>query len=410
MVGNPFGPLVRHRNFRLFWTGQTLSLIGTWMQTMAEGWLALALTNNAFLVGLVASAASLPVLLLSFVAGVYVDRVDRLRIVKAMQALMLVQATTLWLLTLTRHLTIGWLLGLAFANGMFSAFEIPARQSMIVELVSREELGSAIALNSSGFNLARVVGPAIGAAVIATLGIAWCFAVNAASYLAVLVGLFRIQLPARERVTTAGSPLAGLREGFEYMWHTHDVRVLMGVVVVFSVFGVPYLTLMPVVARDLLGLGAGGYGVLLAAVGVGGFAGALFLAAAGARVPRARLLVYSSFAYATLLLLFSLVRSAPLARVALLFTGFAMILNGALSNAILQSRVPDVLRGRLMAAYSFAVVGMAQVVGSFVGGAVARAFGADWAIAGGAFIMLGYATWTVWRHPVVWRLPVAAGR
>jgi MFS family permease len=186
------------------------------------------------------------------------------------------------------------------------------------------------------------------------------------------------------------------------MWHTHQVRLLMAVVLVYSVFGVPYLTLMPVVARDLLGLGAGGYGVLLAAVGVGGFAGALFVASVGARVPRARLLAASSFAYAILLIVFAAVRSPGVARVVLLATGFAMICNGALANAMLQSRVPDVLRGRLMAAYSFVVVGMAQVVGSFVGGAVARVAGADWAIGGGAAVMLAYATWTYVRHPAVW--------
>jgi len=400
---NPFRSLVKHRNFRLFWSGQTLSLVGTWMQTMAQGWLALELTNNAFLVGLVASAGSMPVLLLSVVAGVVVDRVDRLRLVMLMQAAMLCQATALWLLTLTGHLTIGLLLTLAVTNGVFSAFEIPARQSLVVELVGREDLGEAIALNSSGFNLARVVGPAVGAVVIATLGIAWCFAVNAASYLAVLVGLFLVRLPARERAVHTGSPLAGVREGFDYMWRTHDIRLLMGVVLVYSVFGVPYLTLMPVVARDLLGLGAGGYGVLLAALGVGGFAGALFVASAGSRLPRVRLLVTSSFAYGALLVLFAFVRSPLVARAVLLAVGFAMICNGALSNGILQSRVPDALRGRLMAAYSFVVVGMAQVVGSFLGGAVARAVGADWAIGGGAVVMLAYSAWTYVRHPHVWR-------
>jgi MFS family permease len=400
---NPFRSLVKHRNFRLFWFGQTLSLVGTWMQTMAQGWLALELTNNAFLVGLVASAGSLPILLLSFVAGVYVDRSDRLRLVMAMQALMLCEAATLWLLTLTGHLTIGLLLALAFANGTFSAFEIPARQSLIVELVGPEDLGEAIALNSSGFNLARVVGPAIGAAVIATLGIAWCFAANAASYLAVLIGLFLITLPDRRREVHVGRAIEGVIEGFRYMWHTPDVRQLMSVVVVFSVFGVPYLTLMPVVARDLLGLGAGGYGVLLAAVGVGGFAGALFVASVGSRVPRVRLLASTSIAFAALLIVFSFVRSAPVARVVLLATGFAMICNGALSNAMLQSRVPDVLRGRLMAAYSFAVVGLAQVVGSLAGGAIARALGADWAIGGGGAVMLGYAAWSYLRHPELWR-------
>ncbi|AHG90051.1 protein of unknown function DUF894 DitE [Gemmatirosa kalamazoonensis] len=390
---NPFAPLVRHRNFRIFWSGQTLSLVGTWMQVMAEGWLALELTNNAFLVGVVASAASLPVLLLSFIAGVVIDRVNRLRVVQAMQALMLCQATALWVLTLTGHLTIGWLIGLAFANGVFSAFEIPSRQSLVVELVGREDLGSAIALNSSGFNLARVVGPALGAAVIAALGIAWCFAVNAASYLAVLVGLFMVRLPERERAAPKGSPLAGLQEGFAYIWHTPDVRALMTMVLVFSVFGVPYLTLMPVVARDLLGLGASGYGVLLAAVGVGGFAGALFIAGAGTRLPRTRTLVAASALYAILLAVFSFVRWVPAARALLLAIGFAMICNGALANGLLQSRVPDVLRGRLMAAYSFAVVGMAQVAGSLMAGAVARAAGAAWAIRGGSAVMLGYGLW-----------------
>jgi len=401
---NPFAPLVRHRNFRIFWSGQTLSLVGTWMQVMAEGWLALELTNNAFLVGVVASAASLPVLLLSFIAGVVIDRVNRLRVVQAMQALMLCQATALWVLTLTGHLTIAWLIGLAFANGVFSAFEIPSRQSLVVELVGREDLGSAIALNSSGFNLARVVGPAVGAAVIAALGIAWCFAVNAASYLAVLVGLFMVRLPERERAAAKGSPLAGLQEGFAYIWHTPDVRALMTMVLVFSVFGVPYLTLMPVVARDLLGLGASGYGVLLAAVGVGGFAGALFIAGAGTRLPRTRTLVAASALYAILLAVFSFVRWVPAARALLLAIGFAMICNGALANGLLQSRVPDVLRGRLMAAYSFAVVGMAQVAGSLMAGAVARAAGAAWAIRGGSAVMLGYGLWEYTHRARRWSI------
>jgi predicted MFS family arabinose efflux permease len=205
-----------------------------------------------------------------------------------------------------------------------------------------------------------------------------------------------------------GTALAGLREGFEYMRRTTHVRVLMAAVLVFAVFGTPYLTLMPVVARDRLGLGAGGYGVLLAAVGVGGFAGALYVAAFSQRLSRRRLLVGASFAYAVLLLCFAVVRSPLVARVMLLGIGFTMILHGALSNGILQSRVPDVLRGRLMAAYSFAVVGMAQVVGSFLGGAVARAAGVAWAIGGGAGIMLLYGSWTYWHHRGVWRPAVAA--
>jgi MFS family permease len=396
---NPFRILAAHRNFRIFWIGQTASLIGTWMQTMALGWLALELSDSAFLVGLVSSIGSLPVLLLSLPAGVVADRVDRLRLVRAMQALMLGAASALWLLTLTGHARIEWLVALAFANGLFSAFEIPARQALVVELVGREDLHEAIALNSSGFNLARIVGPAVGAVVIASVGLAWCFALNALSYLAVLAGLFRIRTERRAPVASAASPLEGIRQGIAYMMTTPSVRTLMGVVLVFSVFGSPYLTLMPVVARDQLGLGAGGYGALLAAVGIGGLSGALFLAAVGSRYSRPRLLVVSSFSFAAVLVLFSLVRSPTVAWPVLLLAGFMMILNSALANGLLQSTVPDELRGRLMAAYSFVVVGMSQVVGSFLGGVVARAAGVDWAIGGGGAVMLAYAGWVFWRHP-----------
>jgi len=185
---NPFQTLQRHRNFRLFWIGQTVSLIGTWMQTMAQGWLALELSNSAFLVGLVASAGSLPVLVLSLHAGVLADRMEKLRLVKIGQIAFCLQAVALWWFTWSHHITIAWLLILATVNGVINAFEIPARQSFVVELVGREDLPGAIALNSSGFNIARVVGPSIGGAIIASLGLAWCFGVNALSYIAVMGG------------------------------------------------------------------------------------------------------------------------------------------------------------------------------------------------------------------------------
>ncbi|MDE3127423.1 MAG: MFS transporter, partial [Gemmatimonadota bacterium] len=194
-AANPFRALARHRNFRLFWFGQTLSLIGTWMQTMALGWLALQLTNSPFLVGLVASASSWPVVGFSLFSGVLVDRSDKLKLTIWGQVLFLAQAALLWYVVWSGRATIWWLVGLAFATGAINAVEIPARQSLMVELVGREDLREAIALNSSGFNLARIVGPAIGAVAIAQLGIAWCFALNALSYVAVLVGLLMIRLP-----------------------------------------------------------------------------------------------------------------------------------------------------------------------------------------------------------------------
>jgi len=389
---NPFRAL-RHRNFLLFWSGQTLSLIGTWMQAMAEGWLAFALTRNAFLVGLVAAAQSLPILLLSLYAGVLVDRANKLRLVTVCQTLFAIQSTSLWALAWTNHITIHWLIAMATFNGIISSIEIPARQSLVIELVGRDELPGAIALNSSGFNLARIVGPAAAAIVIAKLGISWCFGVNALSYIAVLIGLFLIRLPAWVPAQHRASPLEGIIEGVRFMRGTPSVAAIIGIVTVYAVFGVPYLTLMPVVAGDRLGLGASGYGLLLASVGIGGLAGALTLAAVGDRLQRRLVLSRASHAFAILLIVFAFVRRPALAYPLLLLIGFAMIVNSAQANSMLQHMVPDELRGRIMAAYSFIVVGLSQVAGSFVAGAVARAFGVAWAIGGGGALMLIYAMW-----------------
>ena len=395
---NPFRVLAEYRNFRIFWFGQTSSLIGTWMQTMAQGWLALELTNNAFLVAFVGTVGALPVVALSLQAGVVADRYDKLKLVRAMQALMLCEALALFAFTVTGRITIGWLLALAATNGVFSAFEIPARQAMMVELVGREDLPGAIALNSSGFNIARIIGPAIGAVVIASAGLAWCFALNAASYLAVLVSLFLIRLPWFERPANVGSGSAAVREGVRYILRTPEIRVVMATVTAVSIFGVSYLTLMPVVARDRLGTGAGGYGSLLTAVGIGGLAGALFLAAVGSRVQRGRLLATATSGFAILLLVLAATTRFELAWPLLLATGCGMILNGALSNSILQTLAPDEFRGRIMAAYSLVVVGLSQVVGNVFAGVVARAFGPQWAIGGGAVIVLASCWWGFVRH------------
>jgi len=389
---NPFRTL-RHRNFRLFWFGQTLSLVGTWMQTMAQGWLALELSNSALVVGLVAAASSLPILLFSFHAGVVVDRVDKLRTLRICQALLAAQAGLLWWFTATGHITIGWLITLAVANGLISSLEIPARQSLVIDLVGREELPGAIALNSSGFNLARVVGPGIGAIILARAGLAACFGVNALSYVAVLVGLFMIVLPRRAPPATQVSAVDGIREGLVFMRDTPSVAALMRLVTVFSVLGIPFLTLMPVVARDMLHLGAGGYGLLLASVGVGGLLGALGLAAIGDHFSRGRLLLIASMSFASLLIIFSFVRSPAVACVVLVGIGFSMIVNNALSNSLLQHLVPDHLRGRMMATYAFVVIGISQVLGSLAAGSIAHAAGVSFAIGGAATVMLGYAYW-----------------
>jgi MFS family permease len=396
---NPFRVVLRHRNFRLFLIGQTLSLIGTWMQTMAQGWLALELTNSAFLVGLVATASSIPILLFTMPAGAIVDRSDKLRIVRIAQVAFLVEASTLWLLTVAHRITIEWLLALAFVGGLIASIEIPARQAMMIDLVGREDLPDAIALNSSGFNLARVVGPGIAAAVIAQLGIAWCFFLNAASFVAVLAGLFMMQLPPFVPARHRTSPWQGVVQVMRYIRETRDVRALMLMVTVYSILGAPVLALMPVVAREMFGLGAGGYGLLLSFLGIGGLAGALGLAAVGDRIARTRLLTVASMLWPALLMVFSLTRVPWVGYTLLLAIGCVMILNGAISNGLLQGIVPDALRGRIMAAYGLVVVGLAQVVGAFSGGAIAHAIGVATTIFATALLMAAYGAWAFLRRP-----------
>jgi MFS family permease len=397
---NPFRTLQVHRNFRLFWTGQTVSLIGTWMQSVGVGWLALELTNSAFMVGVVSAAGSFPVLLLSLYGGVVADRRSKLRIVIICQALLLVEAAALWWFTWTDRINVGWLLALTTVGGVISAFEIPARQAMIVELVSREDLVDAIALNSGGFNLARIVGPSIAAIILGKYGLAWCFGINALSYFAVLGSLARVRLPAWTPVQHLVSPAEQLKQGLRYIRSSRAVSGLMGVIAVYSIFGFQYLTMMPVVARDVLHTGASGYGLLLTFVGIGALTGALSLAGVGARIRRGRLFNATAYAFAGLTILFSLMRTVHLAAIVLLFLGLTMLINGALANGILQSVVPDELRGRVMATYVFVYVGFTPI-GSFIAGAMARFVGVQWAIFTGGVVMLAYSLWAFWKYPEI---------
>jgi len=394
---NPFRVLVHSPNFRLFFAGQTTSLIGTWMQQVASGWLALQLSNDPFLVGVVAAAGTLPILVLSLPGGVVADRFVRLRIVTIAQALMLAEAALLWWFTWSGRITIGWLIAIALLGGIFAAFEIPARQSMFVELVGKEHVMDAIALNSSGFNFARIAGPSLAAIVIAHLGIAWCFGINALSYLAVLASLALIRLPRQER-PPVGRPLHALSEALTYV-RTHRLTwVLMRVVAVYSLLGIPVLTLLPVLARDVLGLGAGGYGLLMTCIGAGAMLGALGLAAAGPRLQRHRALAVTSLAIPALLILVSLSRVEIVTGLLLFLVGAGMVVNSAVINAMLQASVPDALRGRIISVYVAVFIG-ASPIGSFLSGAIARVWGAAWAIGGMAAVMGVFAIWAYRRYP-----------
>jgi MFS family permease len=388
-----------HRNFRLFFFGQGVSLIGTWMQSVALGWLVLELTNSPFAVGLNQALRSLGVLVFTLYAGTVVDRVDKRRLIIWTQVLQMGEALTLGALVWLRALTVWEVMGLALGFGVVNAFDIPARQSFIVELVGRDDLMNAIALNSSMFNAARIVGPAIAGVLIGAAGVAACFVLNGVSYVAVLAGLMAMRLPPFQRAARTASAWEGFRQGLAFIWGNRTVRVLVALVAVFSVFGFPFLVLMPVVARDVLHTGARGYGALMASVGAGAMLGALALAVGGRNVSPNRTLLGSATAFSVLLGVFPFMRAFAAALVLLSLVGWAMIVTTALSNTILQTLGPDDLRGRVMAFYAFVFVGLAPL-GAFQAGLVAERIGAPWSIAAGAFVCLaavGYVAF--WGAP-----------
>ena len=383
-----FGALA-HRNFRLFFIGQGISLIGTWMQNVGEGWLILDLTNSPFYVGLTSALSSIGVLLFSLYAGVLADRVDKRRFIIYMQVAFMLEAFAVSILVWTGVVAVWQVLLLATLLGIASAFDIPMRQSFVVEMVGKDDLMNAIALNSSLFNGARVIGPAIAGFLIGAVGIAWCYFLNGLSYVAVIAGLLMMRLPAYKRPPQTTSSWTGFREVLAYLKNDKKMRTLMVLTAVLSVFGFPYISMMPVFARDVLHRGAGGYGALTSSIGSGAVIGALAIALSSARIrARGRLMLAGGAAFGVLLMLFAASRSLALSMVLLALAGCAMIVNNAIGNTLLQTGAPDHLRGRVMGFYSFVFVGMAPF-GAFLFGVVAEYVGVSAAIAaGGAIVSL----------------------
>lgn len=387
-----------HRNFRLFFIGQGISLVGTWMQNVGEGWLILTLTNSPFYVGLTAALSSIGVLLFSLYAGVIADRVDKRRVIIFMQIAFMLEAFAVAILVATHVVAVWQVLVLATILGIASAFDIPMRQSFIVEMVGKDDLMNAIALNSSLFNAARVVGPALAGFLIGAIGIAWCYFLNGVSYIAVIVGLLMMRLPPNPQPQKTTSAWTGFREVVAYLKTEQRTRVLMILTAIMSVFGFPYIAMMPVFARDVLHRGAGGYGALTSSIGIGAVIGALAVALASGRIRRrGRLMLVGGTAFGVLLMLFAASRSLALAMVLLALAGCAMIINNSISNTLLQTRAPDHLRGRIMGFYSFVFVGMAPF-GAFLFGIVAEHIGVPPTLAaGGAIVAITVmiAWWTV---------------
>ena len=392
-----------------------ISLVGTWMQTVAQSWLVYKLTGSGLLLGSVGFASQIPVFLVAPIGGIVADRSNRKHVVIATQVASMILAFALAALTLTHAIdTRIWLIYvLAASLGVVNAFDIPGRQSFLVDMVGREDLMNAIALNSSMFNAARVIGPAVAGVLVARLGEGWCFFVNGISYIAVIAGLLLMNVSSPPRVTGT-SPLDSMKEGFRFVNDTAPIRALLLLLGVVSATGMPYVVLMPIFADKILheggqelaslihshDLGAVRLGILMSAAGVGALLGALTLAARSGVKGLSRWVATCCAGFGVSLMLFSFSRSFWLSVLLLLPVGYFVMLQMASSNTLVQVMVPDALRGRVMSVYSMMFMGLAPL-GSLMGGAMADHVGAPWAVAiGGAASVLG-AVWFGMQLPQI---------
>jgi MFS family permease len=373
---------LNHRDFRLFWTGQLISLIGTWMQSVGQSWLVLELTNSPFKLGLLGTLQFGPMLCFSFVAGAIADRVPKRRLIIATQTALMLQAFSLSALAWTGHVQYWHVAVLAILYGFANTLDMPTRQSFIVELVGKDDLMNAIALNSAMFNGARVVGPAAAGLLVARYGVAPAFLVNGLSFLAVILALLRIRTEGLPQLRTGTSMLEDVKAGVSYAMGTPLVSLVLSLLLSVSLFVINYSVLVPLLARDVLHEGAHGFGLLMAALGVGAVAGALGLAVLGSGRPRLAVLVTAAVVVSTVTLVLAAVRHFWAASLGLALIGFSQIVFLASCNSTLQVTVPDRLRGRIMSLYAFVFAGVTPI-GSFFVGSVAEVYGVSVAFAAG---------------------------
>jgi len=393
---------LRHRNYRLFFTGQSLSLVGTWMQRVALAWLVYRLTDSAFLLGLLSFAGNLPSFLMAPLAGVVADRVDKHRLLMATQALAMLQAVLLATLVLGDWIQFWHVVVLSLMLGAINGFDMPVRQAILVDLVDeRQDLGNAIALNSSMFNGARLVGPSAAGLIIALAGEGACFLVNALSYLAVLASLLLMRLPARggaDRRERRQGLREGLGESWAYVRGVPPIWAILLLLCVFNFVGMTYTVLLPVFARDHLGGGPDTLGFLMGGTGVGALAGALYLASRRTVLGMGRLITVSASVFCAALIAFSLSRWTWLSLALMVPVGFGQMVQMAGSNTLLQTLVEDEQRGRVMGFYTMSFMGSFPA-GSLLMGWLAEVWGAPWAVACGALAYAACALAALPRMP-----------
>jgi MFS family permease len=408
------GRALRHRNFQLFFSGQLISLIGTWMQTVAQSWLVYKMTGSGLLLGSVGFASQIPVFLFAPLGGITADRSNRQKVVIATQAVSMILALVLAALTLTHRVTVRDIFILAALLGIVNAFDIPGRQAFLVDMVGREDLMNAIALNSSMFNGARVVGPAVAGVLVARLGEGWCFFANGVSYIAVIIGLLLMRVHAPARASAHNSPLEHIVEGFQFVNKTAPIRALLLLLGLVSVTGMPYVVLMPIFADRILhrggqglasligsqDLGAVRLGILMGAAGIGALLGALTLAMRSGLKGLGTWVSVCCAGFGVGLILFAFSTSFWLSVALLLPVGYFIMLQMASSNTLIQAMVPDSLRGRTMAVYSMMFMGMAPI-GALLSGAMSDRLGAPWTVAIGGLLSVFGAWWFSKQLPKV---------
>jgi MFS family permease len=391
---------LRYRNYRLFIGGQLVSLIGTWMQSVAQGWLVYRLTGASLQLGLIGFASQFPVFLLATLGGVIADRYPRRPVLVGTQVTMMLLAFVLAALTLSGQVRIWHLYPLAVLLGLANAVDIPTRQSFAVEMVGKADLVNAIALNSSMVNGARVVGPAIAGILVALVGEGWCFLLNGISFIAVIAGLLAMRLPPFRPPLAPARGLRAILGGFTFAGRTPPVRALMILLGLISLLGMPYAVLMPVFAEQVLHGGASAYGLLMSATGVGALAGALTLAARRNLRGLGGWVAGSAAGFGLALVLFAASRQLWLSALILVPVGFFFMIEMASSNTLIQAMVPDVLRGRVMAVYSMMFMGMAPF-GALLAGVLAQPLGAPATVALGGVVCLAGAGVFLLRLPVL---------
>jgi len=366
---------MQHRNFQLFIAGQLISLIGTWMQTTAQLWLVYKLTGSAALLGVFGFASQVPMLFLSSIGGYVGDRYERHRGVIVTQTVSMILAFVLAGLTLTKLINEWELIVIAFLVGIVNAFDVPIRQAFLVQMVGKEDLPNAIALNSSIFNGARVVGPAIAGFAIAWVGEGWCFFLNGLSFVAVIVALLMMRIVPREIKPSTDSPLRSFAQGFRYAMSDVPMRSALLLLSVLSLFGLQYAVFMPIYAQDILKGNARTLGLLMSSAGMGAVLGALHFAARTHYKGLARWIATTSTTCSVCLILFSQAKTFWVCIAVLFVVGFAATSQMAATNTLIQNRVPDELRSRVMAVYATMFMGV-QPIGALIAGGLAKHIGA----------------------------------